>query len=240
MFKKGTILSTFSIVISISLSILAAIMWWKYFYFGTISMNTNLWASFGSFIGGTAGPLLSFTSIILVLRTIKITQDNHKEQISNIQKDQTYKKFTDIISLMENEFNNCWIIKFNSRITTFTPLIKQAATFQIITTNVDMTKNNLFLFSSETAQEEIKKIPYNSRKIGGLSIAISSLLKIIKKSDEEDNYIMKNIIKMKINDIDRYFIYQTLCIDQPQIAMSIKEEWPDFCGFPWTVENMVD
>ncbi|EDR7571779.1 hypothetical protein XR65_004741 [Salmonella enterica subsp. enterica serovar Newport] len=240
MFKKGNIFYTLSIAASVLLSVIAVGMWWKYFYFGTVSKNTSLWSSFGSFIGGTAGPLLSFTSIILVLRTIKITQDNHKEQIINIQKDQTYKKFTDLISLMENEFNNCWIQKLNSKTTDLEPLIKSAATFQAITMSIDITNNNLFLLSSDITQEEIKKIPYKSRKTGGLSIAISSLLKIIKKSDEEDKYLMKNIIKMKINDVDRFFIYQTLCIDQPQTAMSIKEEWSDFCEFPWKVANMVD
>lgn len=69
--KKYTILfSITSIFVAVPI-----VCWLIKFYDFDLSSNSEKWADFGSFIGGTISPILAFVSFIAVMVTIKLQKD---------------------------------------------------------------------------------------------------------------------------------------------------------------------
>jgi hypothetical protein len=81
-----------------------------YFYVGvdaSISTNAKDWATFGSYFGGVAGALLSFTSILLILFTIS----QQKSVIEQQYDDSIKRDLLQYVSKSSDEIDN-WLKKY--------------------------------------------------------------------------------------------------------------------------------
>lgn len=105
--------------ISIAAFLIAAV-WGLYFYkFGSLShlsVSKEAWGQFGDYVGGVINPLLSFITIILLIKSLNeqqvankslITETQRQEKLENIKKLES--RFYNLIDLQKKGFSDFFI-----------------------------------------------------------------------------------------------------------------------------------
>jgi hypothetical protein len=103
--KNKRILLTISAVI---LMILAAYVTTFYRIFGfQLSGDTAVWGQFGDYIGGTLNPILSFISIILLIKSVSLQNEANeslRDELTNSEKTERFRSFNSLFfSMIESQ-----------------------------------------------------------------------------------------------------------------------------------------
>ncbi|WP_410756668.1 hypothetical protein [Citrobacter youngae] len=213
------------IYISGIISIVAVGFWMFVFASKPLSNQTTNWSDFGSYIGGVIGPILSFVSIILVLHTIKQTQDNHKEQIKLIRNEHVYTKFIDLSSYLDETIKKSWIS--NNTITS--TMIRDIYTSVVC--HRLFNDDNLSIAAKEAIQlESIYNVMQDNHhnSIDEVVTIIRSLNKFIFNSMSDDKELMSNMIESKIPKHQRFILFYFMSYTHASDAIELKTKWPTF------------
>jgi hypothetical protein len=78
--------------------------------FGTqLSGDTAVWGQFGDYIGGTLNPILSFVSVVLLIRSLTLqneANDALKKELKNSEKTENFRSFSTLFfSMIESQRN---------------------------------------------------------------------------------------------------------------------------------------
>lgn len=65
-----------------------------FFFMGKISHDTNIWGGFGSFVGGTIGPAMSFLSFIALVMALKLQHAQLEKTAQQIELSNAQLEFT--------------------------------------------------------------------------------------------------------------------------------------------------
>ncbi|HBM3076874.1 TPA: hypothetical protein LVL65_002237 [Klebsiella oxytoca] len=206
-----------------SLAVCAGV-WIIIFHNYPLSEKTDDWSNFGSYLGGVTGPILSFISIILVLKTLQQTQKNHQEQLKFILREQSYTRFNDLFNYFEQVINKSWL---NADDEYYLRIIKEIRTSLIFDKRYSHgEKAAKHAATLEIAYRTLKK---DKRDIDEIALVIKTLIQYIFSREGIDNEMMKNIIELKISKEQRLIIYTLLRRDYPHEAGLLSEHWPSFC-----------
>ncbi|WP_410735576.1 hypothetical protein [Citrobacter koseri] len=203
--------------------LISAGLWALSFHTLPVSNKTDDWSNFGSYLGGVTGPLLSFISIILVLRTISLTQKNHEEQIKLIVQEQTYAKFNDLCEYLESAVNRSWL---NEERPYFQELIDDLKTSVLWNDRFregDSTHNYAITFDCA-----VIILRRENKSIDEIALVLESILKHILSYNTADSALMKNMLELRLTKKQRLIIFLKLRSDYPQIATLLSEHWPRF------------
>lgn len=91
--KKYVLSLWFFSVVLVLCSVLITILLYRFNVGVEFSKNPNDWSGFGSYVGGVLGPLVSFVTLLAVLRTVYLqrelldSQRTELERMSNLQND---------------------------------------------------------------------------------------------------------------------------------------------------------
>jgi multisubunit Na+/H+ antiporter MnhF subunit len=91
--QKLKSVDVFSIVLIavVVIAVAFSVYFYRLAFGGELSMRADSWSAFGSFVGGVFGPLISFVTLVAILRTIRLqrelllTQQHEFEVMQNIQ-----------------------------------------------------------------------------------------------------------------------------------------------------------
>lgn len=209
-----------------------SIFWFSFFHSLPMSIKTDDWSNFGSYIGGVAGPVLSFISILLVIETIKQTQKNHKEQVRLIIQEQTYSKFQDLCTYLESTLEKSWL---NTKGRLFSDVIKNIKTEVIFHSdqNENISLAYKYAITLEVTSRYLENKPF--LEINDVAVIIRTINKFIFSHDSDDKQLMLNMIELKITKEQRLLIYMIMRRDYPKEAESIHSHWHTFSSYPWGV-----
>lgn len=203
--------------------LISAGLWILTFHNFPVSNKTGDWSNFGSYLGGVTGPLLSFISIILVLRTISLTQKNHEEQIKLIIQEQTYAKFNDLCEYLESAVKRSWL---NEEKPYFQEIIENIRTSVLWDSRFregDTIHNYALTFESA-----VTILRSDNKNIDEIALVLESILKHILSYNTADSTLMKNMLELRLTKKQRLIIFLKLRSDYPQIATLLSEHWPRF------------
>ncbi len=198
-------------------------LWLLFFHNYPISSKTDDWSNFGSYLGGVTGPLLSFISVILVLRTISLTQKNHEEQIKLIIQDQTYAKFNDLCEYLESAINRSWLNEDNQDFRHIIDIIKTRVIFDNRFREGDSVHNYAITFDAA-----IDILAQEHKSIDEIALVLESILKYILSYNTADSALMKKMLELRLTKKQRFVIFIKLRSDHPQISNLVTEHWPSF------------
>ncbi|WP_282807435.1 hypothetical protein [Hafnia alvei] len=218
-----------TLCIAILALLISSFIWLITFHHYPVSEKTSDWSNFGSYIGGVAGPILSFISIILVIETIKQTQNNHKEQISLIIREQTYSKFQDLCNYLEHTLETSWI-RDNSNI--FIRIIDTIKTETIFERRFNENSNtaNKHAIALEKGHFALNNFVYD---IDNIILIIRTLNNFIFIRENSDIQLMTNMLELKLSKEERFLIFLLIKRDHPTDALLLNDNWPTFCVYPW-------
>ncbi|EJI9870541.1 hypothetical protein ACK1L0_004376 [Salmonella enterica] len=202
---------------------ISAGFWLMIFHQFPLSDKTDDWSNFGSYIGGVTGPLLSFISIILVLRTISLTQKNHEEQIKLISQEQIYTKFNDLCEYLESVIKKSWLNEEDSYFNEIIEQIKEEVIFD--SRFIEGNSNHNYAITIEKA---VGILARERRDIDEIALVIDSILRNILSYNPSDSRLMKNILELKLTKKQRFLIFFKLRSDHPEIAALLYNHWPGF------------
>lgn len=203
--------------------LISAGLWAFTFYNYPVSTKTGDWSNFGSYLGGVTGPLLSFISIILVLRTISLTQKNHEEQIKLIIQEQTYTKFNDLCKYLESEVERSWLNEEDVYFKALMHDIKTGVVWHDRFREGDTINN--YAITIDSASLILRD---ENKNIDEIALIVESLLKYILSFNTADSTLMKNMLELRLSKEQRLIIFLKLRSDYPQIASLLSEHWPRF------------
>lgn len=218
------------LLMSLITIIITSFFWLFVFHDLPLSHKTDDWSNFGSYIGGVAGPALSFISILLVIETIKQTQKNHKQQVSLIMQEQTYSKFQDLCSFLESTVQKGWL---NTQSGTFESLIHTLKTTVIFheSQKIGITTSQKHAIALEVTQEYLSRNLFLT--VGDVAVILKSINKFIFMHNPDDKELMINMIELKLTKEQRLIIYVILKRTYPEVAELIDRHWGTFCVYPW-------
>lgn len=70
-FLSFLLLSVFAVV----LAVIVAVGAYRYTFGGTLAVNSQEWSNFGGYVGGLFGPLVSFVTLLAVLKTVYMQRE---------------------------------------------------------------------------------------------------------------------------------------------------------------------
>lgn len=203
--------------------LLSSGLWALSFYSYPISNKTDDWSNFGSYLGGVTGPLLSFISIILVLRTISLTQNNHEEQIKLIVQEQTYVKFNDLCEYLESAVKRSWLNEEKGYFKELIEAIRTSVLWDDRFREGDTIHNYALTYDFA-----ISILSRENKPIDEIALVLESILKHILSYNTADSALMKNMLELRLTKKQRLIIFLKLRSDYPQTASLVSEHWPRF------------
>ncbi|MFV9064941.1 hypothetical protein ABQ366_04495 [Serratia fonticola] len=99
------ILATIVVFSLLFLISMPAYKYWSQFHQYGISNKNQDWASFGSFIGGMYGPILSFISVLILCITLWLTKKYNNEQLSMMYNAQTKADFCSLFDKLSEKMD---------------------------------------------------------------------------------------------------------------------------------------
>lgn len=209
---------------------ITSFFWLYVFHSLPLSTKTDDWSNFGSYIGGVAGPALSFISILLVIETIKQTQKNHKQQVNLIIQEQTYSKFQDLCNFLESNLKGSWL---NYEKNEFPRIIERIKT-NVIFNDRFKTESSIGHKHAIALEEATLFFQNYPAGVDDITIIIRSVVKFIFAHNNNDKELMLNMIELKITKEQRFVIYILMRKDYPKDAELINQHWSSFCTYPWS------
>lgn len=208
------------------------------FHYG-LSNDFNRWSAFGSYFGGIYGPLLSFLSLLILIRTLfqmKNSQEQDRIQF-NLQLNEQIRQrnIDDIIMLtkmIRDAFDN-------------NPLVLDIKTYpddfhkKISLICFNRHYNNPISSIDDVwsiAFELMRKDKYFDSEIHILGEVLQRMHSLSNKTDQKT---AKSIIKGLIPQSQRFLLKCYAHINHPQARKHI-ERWPDFCHTPSKFNQYLD
>lgn len=218
--KKGIIVDTL-IIACIILSLISLALYFYNFHTLPLSKQTSDWSNLGSYLAGTLGPLLSFASILLVLKSIDYSNRNHESLMILSNENKTIDQIKDMSEILKDSLRNHYIFKnpdnhISSSLST------------TISTRIFRMMPNRFDFSIEdVAINAIRDFQKEFESQVKLVVKIISLINNLKELDK-DAY--KILVEAKLTDDERAVLYCYMCKFYPDEKEIIMNLWPSFCG----------
>ncbi|EEG2938716.1 hypothetical protein GXT00_003389, partial [Salmonella enterica subsp. enterica serovar Havana] len=175
------------------LAILAVVPLLPYLYIfhEGFSHKSDDWGNFGSFMGGAVAPFLSVLSIVLVLRTIELTQKNHAEQLSQVTKEHNYNKFNDLCGFLERSISKSWLVNNDQRKQDVIQRLTRRILGDIIyQSNENATPEEQRQYAEENAE---RILPFISDDIREIIVCLDYFCGFILDDKNQDIEFMKNI-----------------------------------------------
>jgi uncharacterized membrane protein len=96
-------------IVGILISVLAAVCFYRIPFPGPLSTSPDDWAAFGSYIGGVFGPLVSFVTLLAVLKTVYLQRellDTQRREMSEMANSQRHSIKLQRLQLADAEEQN--------------------------------------------------------------------------------------------------------------------------------------
>ncbi|EBX1695047.1 hypothetical protein DQ971_18145, partial [Salmonella enterica subsp. enterica serovar Havana] len=188
------------------LAILAVVPLLPYLYIfhEGFSHKSDDWGNFGSFMGGAVAPFLSVLSIVLVLRTIELTQKNHAEQLSQVTKEHNYNKFNDLCGFLERSISKSWLVNNDQRKQDVIQRLTRRILGDIIyQSNENATPEEQRQYAEENAE---RILPFISDDIREIIVCLDYFCGFILDDKNQDIEFMKNIAEIRLDNHVRFII----------------------------------
>ncbi|EAM6302544.1 hypothetical protein DMA87_12620, partial [Salmonella enterica subsp. enterica serovar Havana] len=182
------------------LAILAVVPLLPYLYIfhEGFSHKSDDWGNFGSFMGGAVAPFLSVLSIVLVLRTIELTQKNHAEQLSQVTKEHNYNKFNDLCGFLERSISKSWLVNNDQRKQDVIQRLTRRILGDIIyQSNENATPEEQRQYAEENAE---RILPFISDDIREIIVCLDYFCGFILDDKNQDIEFMKNIAEIRLDN----------------------------------------
>ncbi|EKL0836041.1 hypothetical protein PQD23_002099, partial [Salmonella enterica subsp. enterica serovar Havana] len=186
------------------LAILAVVPLLPYLYIfhEGFSHKSDDWGNFGSFMGGAVAPFLSVLSIVLVLRTIELTQKNHAEQLSQVTKEHNYNKFNDLCGFLERSISKSWLVNNDQRKQDVIQRLTRRILGDIIyQSNENATPEEQRQYAEENAE---RILPFISDDIREIIVCLDYFCGFILDDKNQDIEFMKNIAEIRLDNHVRF------------------------------------
>lgn len=108
-------------VVFVVVSIIVAVVLYRYRFSGTLAVTSVEWANFGGYIGGVFGPLVSFVTLLAVLKTVYMqrelldVQKHEFNQLLKLQRLDSLKQ-DEQLALAKSEANRAKVLAYQTSI----------------------------------------------------------------------------------------------------------------------------
>lgn len=210
------------------LAILAVVPLLPYLYIfhEGFSHKSDDWGNFGSFMGGAVAPFLSVLSIVLVLRTIELTQKNHAEQLSQVTKEHNYNKFNDLCGFLERSISKSWLVNNNQRKQDVIQRLTRRILGDIIyQSNENATPEEQRQYAEENAE---RILPFISDDIREIIVCLDYFCGFILDDKNQDIEFMKNIAEIRLDNHVRFIISLYIYLNNKKLNLLLIQKWKNF------------
>lgn len=204
---------------------------WKFHSF-PFSSRTGDWSNFGSYIGGTIGPLLSAVSILFILKTIYSSNKQHSEQMEFSRNEKIYSQIKEMSDTLHLSLSNNFM--FNSSDGKIQPLAYVICNRIERMSSFPTESSTELIPNEEIARSAVRDSGNNLRNEIMLIIKIISLLNQLNSNDSD---VYKALFETKISEFQRTVLYSFACKDLADQARYIHTQWPTFRGNLFRTEN---
>ncbi|EBM5746001.1 hypothetical protein D1298_02000 [Salmonella enterica] len=210
------------------LAILAVVPLLPYLYIfhEGFSHKSDDWGNFGSFMGGAVAPFLSVLSIVLVLRTIELTQKNHSEQLSQVTKEHNYNKFNDLCGFLERSISKSWLVNNDQRKQDVIQRLTRRTLGDIIyQSNENATPEEQRQYAEENAE---RILPFISDDIREIIVCLDYFCGFILDDKNQDIEFMKNIAEIRLDNHVRFIISLYIYLNNKKLNLLLIQKWKSF------------
>ncbi|ECI4867619.1 hypothetical protein DSG52_07670 [Salmonella enterica subsp. enterica] len=210
------------------LAILAVVPLLPYLYIfhEGFSHKSDDWGNFGSFMGGAVAPFLSVLSIVLVLRTIELTQKNHAEQLSQVTKEHNYNKFNDLCGFLERSISKSWLVNNDQRKQDVIQRLTRRTLGDIIyQSNENATPEEQRQYAEENAE---RILPFISDDIREIIVCLDYFCGFILDDKNQDIEFMKNIAEIRLDNHVRFIISLYIYLNNKKLNLLLIQKWKSF------------
>lgn len=210
------------------LAILAVVPLLPYLYIfhEGFSHKSDDWGNFGSFMGGAVAPFLSVLSIVLVLRTIELTQKNHAEQLSQVTKEHNYNKFNDLCGFLERSISKSWLVNNDQRKQDVIQRLTRRILGDIIyQSNENATPEEQRQYAEENAE---RILPFISDDIREIIVCLDYFCGFILDDKNQDIEFMKNIAEIRLDNHVRFIISLYIYLNNKKLNLLLIQKWKNF------------
>ncbi|EHZ2478864.1 hypothetical protein K5N03_004453, partial [Escherichia coli] len=177
-------------------------------------------------MGGAVAPFLSVLSIVLVLRTIELTQKNHAEQLSQVTKEHNYNKFNDLCDFLEKSILKSWLVNDKER----RQQVIQSLTITIIgdvvfRSNENATPEEQRRYAEENAQ---RVLSFMSDDIREIIVCLDYFCDFILDDKNHDTEFMKNIAEIRLDNHVRFIISLYVYLNNKNLNLLLNKKWKSF------------
>ncbi|MFB1666785.1 hypothetical protein ACEY63_10685, partial [Salmonella enterica subsp. enterica] len=207
------------------LAILAVVPLLPYLYIfhEGFSHKSDDWGNFGSFMGGAVAPFLSVLSIVLVLRTIELTQKNHAEQLSQVTKEHNYNKFNDLCGFLERSISKSWLVNNDQRKQDVIQRLTRRILGDIIyQSNENATPEEQRQYAEENAE---RILPFISDDIREIIVCLDYFCGFILDDKNQDIEFMKNIAEIRLDNHVRFIISLYIYLNNKKLNLLLIQKW---------------
>ncbi|EHG9704314.1 hypothetical protein J6179_002575, partial [Salmonella enterica] len=197
-----------------------------YIFHEGFSHKSDDWGNFGSFMGGAVAPFLSVLSIVLVLRTIELTQKNHAEQLSQVTKEHNYNKFNDLCGFLERSISKSWLVNNDQRKQDVIQRLTRRILGDIIyQSNENATPEEQRQYAEENAE---RILPFISDDIREIIVCLDYFCGFILDDKNQDIEFMKNIAEIRLDNHVRFIISLYIYLNNKKLNLLLIQKWKNF------------
>lgn len=197
-----------------------------YIFHEGFSHKSDDWGNFGSFMGGAVAPFLSVLSIVLVLRTIELTQKNHAEQLSQITKEHNYNKFNDLCAFLEKSILKSWLVNDTERRQQVIQSLTRTTIGDVVfRSNENATPEEQRQYAEENAQ---RVLPFISDDIREIIVCLDYFCDFILDDKNHDIEFMRNIAEIRIDNHVRFIISLYVHLNNERLNLLLSQKWKSF------------
>lgn len=197
-----------------------------YIFHEGFSHKSDDWGNFGSFMGGAVAPFLSVLSIVLVLRTIELTQKNHAEQLSQITKEHNYNKFNDLCAFLEKSILKSWLVNDTERRQQVIQSLTRTTIGDVVfRSNENATPEEQRQYAEENAE---RMLPYISDDIREIIACLDYFCNFILNDKNQDIEFMKNIAEIRLDNHVRFIVSLYIHLNNEKLNLLLNQKWQNF------------
>ncbi|HFU7995444.1 TPA: hypothetical protein ACIX6R_001343, partial [Escherichia coli] len=165
-------------------------------------------------------------SIVLVLRTIELTQKNHAEQLSQVTKEHNYNKFNDLCDFLEKSILKSWLVNDKER----RQQVIQSLTITTIgdvvfRSNENATPEEQRRYAEENAQ---RVLSFMSDDIREIIVCLDYFCDFILDDKNHDTEFMKNIAEIRLDNHVRFIISLYVYLNNKNLNLLLNKKWKSF------------
>ncbi|AMH20087.1 hypothetical protein AL518_20060 [Hafnia paralvei] len=198
-----------------------------------LSTKNSDWGDFGSFIGGLSGSLFSFLSLVIVLISLYLTQENGRKQLELQRSEQNTTEFNLLLDVFLDGANKVFQQMFTSRVGE-----SPSHLFQ----KIGRTAYHYHNLKPSDFNEKIMSIAsdliyelYPGRLDNEVKL-LSAILYRVNNSPKSLSEAYKIILISKLSNDYRFFIKAYIHKFSPDIFRELSQ-WDDFAFLPEDVKS---